>query len=342
MINTSMWKKFPINELFNLSLSKDDIQPKNIIDGNVPLISSGKTNNGIIAYIQNDNATIQKANTITVDMFGKAFYQDENYYAVSHGRVNILSPKFNMTKYQGLFLACVIEQVSSKKYEFNEMCTGTKLSKDEIYLPITDDKKIDFDYMENYIKSIIKESEENLKKIKNINPKKHLIDISNWGNFSCKKIFECKNTGNILVRNIQDGSGDVPYVTASSYNNGVFGYIDASEYDIIKGHCILVGGKTFTVTYQKEDFVSNDSHNFVIRVKNYNISDLTYLFLVTEIHSYFSQKYSWNDAITKDKFLNETLPLPQTILGEPDWEYMENYMKKIMNKSEQIISDLQK
>lgn len=44
--------------------------------------------------------------------------------------------------------------------------------------------------------------------------------------------------------------------------------INASRYELIKGNCILVGGKTFTLTYQKEDFVSNDSHNFEMHLKN--------------------------------------------------------------------------
>lgn len=35
----------------------------------------------------------------------------------------------------------------------------------------------------------------------------------------------------------------------------------------MKGDCILVGGKTFTITYQAVDFVSNDSHNFILAAK---------------------------------------------------------------------------
>ena len=33
--------------------------------------------------------------------------------------------------------------------------------------------------------------------------------------------------------------------------------------------------------------------------------------------------------------------LPITSTGEPDWQYMEDYMRIIMDKSEHIISDLQ-
>ena len=169
-----------------------------------------------------------------------------------------------------------------------------------------------------------------------------MINVKHWKSFTCSDLFECKNTGNILARDIEDGSGITPYVTASAYNNGVVAHIDASKYDIIKGNCILVGGKTFTITYQKEDFVSNDSHNFVIRVKNKEISELEYLYLVTVIYNYFGQKYSWNDAVTKDKFLGESIPLPSTVNNQVDWQNMGNYMKYIIEESEKTLTDMNK
>ena len=167
-----------------------------------------------------------------------------------------------------------------------------------------------------------------------------MIDVSNWSYFECVKLFECVNTGNVLARDIIDGSGTTPYVTASSYNNGVVAYIDSSKYDIIKGNCILVGGKTFTITYQKDDFISNDSHNFIIRVKDYTISDLAYLYMVPVIYNYFGQKYSWNDAVTKKRFLSEKIPLPSTSTGQPNWAYMESYMKQMIEGSERKLENL--
>ena len=160
LIDVSGWGEFRVGDLFDMSLSKDDIQPKSIIEGNIPLISSGKTNNGIVAYIQDDKATIQKANTITVDMFGKAFYQVNPYYCVSHGRVNILTSKFDMNEYIGMFVAIAIEKVSNEKYEFDSMCTGTKLAEDIIKLPITSTGEPDWQYMEDYMRRIMDKSEQ--------------------------------------------------------------------------------------------------------------------------------------------------------------------------------------
>ena len=155
MINTIEWNKYKIGEIFNSYLSKDDIQSKNIVDGDVPLVSSGKENNGIVAYINDPNSKIWSSNTITVDMFGKAFYQANQYHCVSHGRVNILEPKFNLSSNVLLYIVAVIEKVAAVKYDFDNMCTGKKLLNDEIYLPSFNNQP-DWNYMENYMKTIEK------------------------------------------------------------------------------------------------------------------------------------------------------------------------------------------
>ena len=153
-VDTREWGEFRVGELFDAALSKDDIQPKVIVEGNTPLVSSGKENNGIIALIDNKNARLWEANTLTVDMFGKVFYQEQPYYAVSHGRVNILMPRMPMTKHCMQFIGCAIERVTTDKYTFSEMCTGMKLLKDVILLPKDKTGQPDWAYMESYIANL--------------------------------------------------------------------------------------------------------------------------------------------------------------------------------------------
>ena len=100
-------------------------------------------------------------------MFGKAFYQKNPYYAVSHGRVNILTPKFAITENIGLFMVSVIEAASGEKYEFNEMCTGTKLSNDVVRLPVTSNGDPNWDFMESYMQTVMEESEKRLETLTN-------------------------------------------------------------------------------------------------------------------------------------------------------------------------------
>ena len=158
-VDTREWGEFRMGELFDAFLSKDDIQPKSITEGATPLVSSGKEHNGIIAYIEEPKAHLWEGNTLTVDMFGKVFFHEQPYFAVSHGRVNILKAKSTVSSGALQFVGCAIEKVTSKKYEFSEMCTGTKLLKDAIMLPVNKNGDPDWDYMEEYMKMVQEKTE---------------------------------------------------------------------------------------------------------------------------------------------------------------------------------------
>lgn len=337
MIDTSAWKEFRVGDLFDMSLSKDDIQPKSTVEGDIPLISSGKTNNGIVAYIQDDKATIQKADTITVDMFGKAFYQANSYYCVSHGRVNILTPKFDINEYIGLFVASVIEKVSNEKYEFNSMCTGKKLAEDIVSLPATSDGQPDWDYMESYMKAVMEESEKSLENLRKVDDTKHLIDVSGWGEFRIEDIFDVIKGTRLTKADMKDGT--IKFVGSSAMNNGETHRIENNE-KLHPANTITVcyNGSVGETFYQDEIFWASDDVN--VLYPKFDMTKLMAMFICPIIKS-VGQKYAFIDKWKQEDMKNETIRLPITSTGEPDWQYMEDYMRRIMNKSEQIISDLQ-
>lgn len=337
MIDTSAWKEFRVGDLFDMSLSKDDIQPKSTVEGDIPLISSGKTNNGIVAYIQDDKATIQKADTITVDMFGKAFYQANSYYCVSHGRVNILTPKFDINEYIGLFVASVIEKVSNEKYEFNSMCTGKKLAEDIVSLPATSDGQPDWDYMESYMKAVMEESEKSLENLRKVDDTKHLIDASGWGEFRIEDIFDVIKGTRLTKADMKDGT--IKFVGSSAMNNGETHRIENNE-KLHPANTITVcyNGSVGETFYQDEIFWASDDVN--VLYPKFDMTKLMAMFICPIIKS-VGQKYAFIDKWKQEDMKNETIRLPITSTGEPDWQYMEDYMRRIMDKSEQIISDLQ-
>lgn len=190
-IDTSEWKEFRVGELFEACLSKDDIQPKDFVEGKIPLVSSGKENNGIIAFVEDEKARLWEKNTLTIDMFGKVFYQESPYFAVSHGRVNILLPKISMTKGCLQFIGCAIEKVASQKYAFNEMCTGTKVLKNNIKLPSTPDGAPDWAYMESYMANLetkVADSLTMLQAAKDAEKKK--VDTREWREFRVGELFD--------------------------------------------------------------------------------------------------------------------------------------------------------
>lgn len=164
------------------------------------------------------------------------------------------------------------------------------------------------------------------------------INFAHWTPVRVDSLFAGSNTGNILARDVEDGTGETAYVTASGINNGVVAYIDARSYPIVKGNCILVGGKTFTLTYQKKDFVSNDSHNFELHLKDRSkATEQVYLFLIVALKASLSQRFSWGDAVTIDKMLNAKVYLPTTKDGKPDFGYIEKFMASILKRVKHTV-----
>lgn len=63
------------------------------------------------------------------------------------------------------------------------------------------------------------------------------------------------------------------------------------------------------------------------------------LFIASIIRNKFT-KYSYNNQLTSSSILTETIKLPVDINGEPDWQYMNEYMKKTEEKVKVIFNTI--
>lgn len=167
-VDTSQWGEFVVGELFDVQLSDGDNKPKKLPKGTIPLVSAGNTNNGIVGSFES-NTIIFPAHSITVDMFGQAFYQPKEFQAVSHGRVNVLVPSFENNENIGKFIVTILN-AQCQKYSFTEMLTSKKIKGETIPLPLkpsadpenyTQDD-IDWDYMDMVMSRVTEKAKERL------------------------------------------------------------------------------------------------------------------------------------------------------------------------------------
>lgn len=340
-IDTSKWASFKINSLFTVKRPAARSQ-SNYEAGSVPFVASGNYNNGVLKYLTpKPDEPLEKGNCISVSPIdGSAFYQGEDFLGRGGaGSSVILLYNDKLNPYNGYFIATVI-RAACRKYSYGDMANKDLIAAEQIKLPAGEDHQPDFFYMESYMKARELSARKALDKLlaaeRFTKPKS--LDTSSWKPYLMRDLFEAKNTDSILLREIS-GAGITPYVTASSVNNGVAAYIDASKYSLVDGNCILVGGKTFSLTYQQDGFVSNDSHNFTLRIKGRPVSIKVYLFLLSALRAAFAYKYHWSDAVTKDKLLSETILLPAAPDG-PDYAYMEAYMEAVEHKSCSSLSKM--
>ena len=167
------------------------------------------------------------------------------------------------------------------------------------------------------------------------------IDTSQWRSFKLTDIFHMTNPKSIVQKDVVLDSGSIPYVTAQAGNNGVMSYIECPDEWLDAGDCIMIGGKTLTFSYQAKPFCSNDSHNIALYLKDKaNASEVRYLFLIVALRCALYQKYSWGDSVSMKRIKYDTFMLPVEANGKPDWAYMEEYMTKVMCKSEACLENL--
>ena len=155
-LHTEKWKPFCYDELFVIKKGKR-LTKAEMVPGTIPYIGAIDSNNGISAYISNDEH-LHSANTISVSYNGsiaEAFYQTSEFWATDD--VNVLYPKFKLNKYIAHFLTTLIHK---EKYRFNY---GRKWDKElmessVIKLPAVKNSngkyEPDWQFMEDYIKSL--------------------------------------------------------------------------------------------------------------------------------------------------------------------------------------------
>ena len=334
-----------------------DIQKTHINGKGNYVITAGLTDNGILGKT-NIPAKIFDSKTITVDMFGCAFYRQFEYKMVTHARVFSLKTLFEVSDNQGIYLACSLGFLRFL-FGYENMCSWEKIKNFKVQLPLKEKsldfsnpcdniKNIDFDFMESFIRELeeerIRELEE--ERIRELNAyllatglKDYALSAEEekaleafktvqWEEFELPEIFDIKNTHNILSSEIVAESGTTPYLCASAENNGVSSYISYKNELLENGNCIFIGGKTFVVSYQKDDFYSNDSHNLALYLKEQNVTKSNQLYLATCIRKGLSHKYSWGDSISGSKIKSDKFQLP-TKNNKPDYATMETFIKAV-------------
>ena len=352
-LNEKTWDEFYLNDIFGFKLAKGDNQPKNMNQGRIPVVSAGETNNGVTAFVSNpDEGSIFQLGTVTVDMFGKAFWHGYDYCAVSHGRVNILD--LNVPNNSSQFISTCIDEGTISKYSYNQMCSQKRLTRQKVMLPVTDSGEPDYAYMAEYVqqkrdtmlakyRAYVEARIAELGKAIEI----PALDEKEWKPFSIVDLFSSiipgKGKGlNHLKKVCADG---VNYIGATNRNNGVLCYVEEDTYSrsmILEGNCIGFikngdGSAGFAI-YKAEQFISTSD---VLYGYADWLNKFTGLFFVVA-QDKIEHKYSHGYKRNKEHLAGDKVMLPVTDSGEPDYKYMEQYSKNMMlRKYQQYLTFLQ-
>lgn len=150
------FKAFKFDEVFAKAQTGNfDIQRSHVNGKGCFYINSGLENQGIVG-MTDVPAKIFKPETITVDMFGLAWYRDFAYKMATHAHVFSLSSLLPLSSNCLLYLTGTMFYLK-KKYNYNNMCNWNKMLRDSLFLPVLENGDIDTAYMEAYIAALKKE-----------------------------------------------------------------------------------------------------------------------------------------------------------------------------------------
>ena len=326
------WKEFKIDNLFDVKSVKG--RPiENYSEGTTPYISTSSTKNGLIGFINVSSNIISESKSISIDPIkGKAFFHRYSFVGrgYSGASINILYNQ-SLNIYNGLFICAAIEKTSNYKASYGYLFNGERLKKAKILLPANSKGEPDYEFMEEYIKERevkLKEQYKNHVKARVAELTKEINPAQKWDDFFISDIFTSIQRGKRLTK-VKQTIGKIPYVSSTSLNNGVDNFIGNDTGVRIFQDCLRLAnsGSVGSCFYEPFKFVASDH---VTHLKN-NYSKYTYLFLACLLNR-LSEKYNFNREIHDDRISREKILLPVTPKGEPDYTYMENYMKYLEQK----------
>ena len=323
-IYTANWGEFKIKDLFEIKSPKARTQNK-YNEGLVPYVSSGAFNNGICGYLEpKDEKDIDKGNCITVSpLDGTSFYQEKDFLGRGGSGASILKLyNTHLSKYNALFICSVIRRIADR-FGYNDLLNGDNLKNLSIKLPIHKIYAPDFAKLQDVVGG-------------GVDVDMTKIDTSTWKEFKLSSIIEDM----YICKSLDYGkmcAGKTAFVNRSSSNNGIQGYVKAEPYE--KKDCITVGmvGNSKHAFWQEVDFVASQNI-LVLRNKKWNKE--IGLFICSLINNYLKGKCDYKEILKKDTFDNVSVLLPVKEVEEPDWEYMEKYIKDIENRVSDTLTSL--
>ncbi|RAI10724.1 MAG: hypothetical protein DKM23_06515 [Candidatus Melainabacteria bacterium] len=352
-INVKKWHNYRLCDLFKIKPAKGK-NSQQLNDGNdVPYIAASKECNGFnrMVAINGFEDWVSEGNCIQLIHIGDAAAGYANYipdkFIAMSGKSSCAYNR-NMTKYSGLFIATIICKTNKNKYSFKDSWTGDKVKNTIITLPYKTNDEPDWEYIESYMKNIMQESEENIRNLQNINNSKKKINLSNWKSFKIGSLFEPLKTGYIgsgkkigSATKKPDKEHTIPLTCAKYGDNGIMYW--GKKGDFITHSNILAvirdGAVATGMVYAEKDETSVYSHSYFIKLKNYDVSFEVNLYLSCILTKTIYPKYTRDDTCIWERIQGDEILLPVSSNNEPDWEYMENYMKHIM---QDILSKLDK
>lgn len=312
----------PLNELFDVSyghkLDLNKMRPLPLSNGGVRFVGRSSENLGVTATVAPIKGTEPyEAGLITVALGGtkllSSFVQETKFYTAQN--VAILRPKAPMTFAEKLFMCLCIR---SNRFRYSAFGREANRSLKDLLVP----DRTEFPNWGGGAGVAINQLAVPVRRASI--PR---LDPGIWKYFELQELFSIER-GRGPRKNKLDGQGETPVITSSDSNNGRTGFTTMSPCH--EGNTIGVNrnGSVGEAFYQPIPFCSTeDVHVFTPK---FPMNPFIAMFLTALIRKErFRFGYGRKWGIDRMKRTRIKLPVKSESDSQPDWKFMERYIKSL-------------
>ena len=346
------WGEFTICDLFNkvdvksLKYKTSDLPNEATAEFNLPALTAGIQNQGLNNYVPKADATVLK-NVISISAnganTGATFYQSNEFTVLQDAYAIDWSQGDTLTDNSYLFLTAAVSKAIYGNYEWTNKAGWERIKFEKIHLPITENDKIDFAFMENFIAELEAERIKELEAYLTVaglkdyvlteKERNALCNYKNWewNTFNLEELFG-KSTRGKRLKSADRIPGELPFVTAGETDEGISDFI-GNDVTVFSENTTTID--MFGSAKYRNYRYGGDDHVAIVHTEA--LPKLASIFVTSAIHksSHNGQfDYSKNFYAKDADVLNIQLPSQN---GLPDYECMATFISAIQKE---VIKDV--
>lgn len=345
-IDTSEWKEFSVCELFGKSRLGKYHSPESLVESETgyPYICASNQNNGVNQKMSSVSGDDVRPTPQDIISWGKQcpyFTFHEEPCVTGQGMYYIVVPKY-IPRRAIRYVITVLQSAVEGKFGYSNCFIGSSMDDLSIKLPATPNGAPDWAYMESYMANLetkVAESLTMLQAAKDAETKK--VDTREWGEFRVGELFEVKISKSVDKGGLEFAEdGEYDFIGRTPLNNGIQGRLNKLKFEANQeGTYSIAQIGMHVCQYRERKWYA--SQNIFILTPFAEKSHKANKFIATVITRYLDCAYGEDTYATYPTA--KTLPhlkikLPVDKTGQPDWTYMEEYMRKVEERVKKTIN----
>ena len=335
-LNEVKWGEFKIGDLFEIQNTLS-FNANKLVEGNeYDYVTRTSFNQGILqttGFVNKDN--INPSGTWSLGLLQMDFfYRRKPWYAGQF--VRKIVPKFDLPENAILFFTTLLNMQKKVLLSVLVRNVDKKFRNIIVSLPITPENKIDFDFMEAFIRELEEERIRELTaylKVSGFDNYKlskcesealaHFNELK-WKQFNLENLYG-KSTRGKRLKSADRIKGDLPFVTAGEADTGISAYI-GNKVEIFSKNTTTID-MFGSAKYRNYDYGADD-HVAVVHTEK--LPKHATVFVTAAVHkASYTGKFDYSNNFYASDADELNIMLPVTPDDSPDYAFMETFISAV-------------